>query len=237
VAENRLVQCTVDRLLRTAAVGTRASVGFGRGHEPRIPCTHRGRFHYVAPTGRNRSRSSIAELLGVALVAWGGAQMILGTLAAQLFAARTAFLFSLTGALLLLGGIRLVKTVGFPLILLAFMFPIPAILYARITLPLQLLASSVAESMLSVLSIPVVRDGNILELASQKLSSPARAACPQVEAGLIDEVEQFCGIWSADASEDGTTSHAVLANNAAALLLIASEGSGIRKNPGEVGAN
>jgi len=107
---------------------------------------------------------------GLALAAWGGVQMILGTLAAQLFAARTAFLFSLTGAVLFLGGTRLLKIVAFPLLLLAFMFPIPAILYAHITLPLQLLASSVAEWILSALRIPVLRDGNILELASQKLS-------------------------------------------------------------------
>lgn len=107
---------------------------------------------------------------GLALVAWGGMQMILGTLAAQLFAARTAFLVSLTGVVLFLGGTRLVKIVAFPLGLLVFMFPIPAILYAHITLPLQLFASTVAEWILSSLGVPVLRDGNILELASQKLS-------------------------------------------------------------------
>jgi len=107
---------------------------------------------------------------GLALAAWGGVQMILGALAAQSFAARTAFLVSLTGAVLFIGGARILKIVAFPLFLLAFMFPIPAILYARITLPLQLFASSVAEWILSALGIPVLRDGNILELASQKLS-------------------------------------------------------------------
>jgi exosortase len=51
-----------------------------------------------------------------------------------------------------------------------FLFPIPAIVYARITLPLQSFASSVAETMLSWAGIPVLRDGNVLELASQRLS-------------------------------------------------------------------
>lgn len=50
------------------------------------------------------------------------------------------------------------------------MIPIPAIIYNRITFPLQLFASSVAETILMVVGIPVLRDGNILELASQKLS-------------------------------------------------------------------
>jgi exosortase len=50
------------------------------------------------------------------------------------------------------------------------MFPLPAIIYARITLPLQLFASQVAETILGWIGIPVLRDGNVLELASQKLS-------------------------------------------------------------------
>ncbi len=49
------------------------------------------------------------------------------------------------------------------------MFPLPAIVYARITLPLQIFASRVAEAVLSLLNIPVLRDGNVLEIASQRL--------------------------------------------------------------------
>jgi exosortase len=50
------------------------------------------------------------------------------------------------------------------------MIPIPGIIYNQITFPLQLFASQVAALALEVLGIPVLRDGNILELASQKLS-------------------------------------------------------------------
>jgi exosortase len=56
------------------------------------------------------------------------------------------------------------------LFLLTFMFPIPAIVYARITLALQLFASSIAETILNAFGVPVRRDGNVLEPASQKLS-------------------------------------------------------------------
>jgi exosortase len=107
---------------------------------------------------------------GLMLVAWGAAQALLGTLAAQVFITRTAFLVSLTGVVLLLGGTKVLKALAFPLFLLVFLFPIPAILYARITLPLQLFASSIAETMLNWAGIPVLRDGNVLELASQRLS-------------------------------------------------------------------
>jgi exosortase len=108
---------------------------------------------------------------GLVLVVLGAAQMMLGTLGAQIFIARTAFLVSLIGVLLFLGGTRTLKILAFPLFLLCFMFPLPAIVYARITLPLQLFASRVAEIVLNNLfGIPVLRDGNVLELASQKLS-------------------------------------------------------------------
>ena len=107
---------------------------------------------------------------GLMLAAWGGVQMVLGTLAAQVFIAETAFLASLAGAVLFLGGARIWKILAFPLFLLAFMFPIPAIVYAHVTLPLQLFASSLAETILNALGVPVLRDGNVLELASQRLS-------------------------------------------------------------------
>ena len=49
------------------------------------------------------------------------------------------------------------------------MIPFPGVVYNQITFPLQLLASRVAEGALGVLGIPVLRDGNVLELANQKL--------------------------------------------------------------------
>jgi exosortase len=107
---------------------------------------------------------------GLLLILWGACQLMLGTLGAELFLARTSFLVSLLGVILYLGGTKLVRALAFPLILLLFMIPIPAIVYSRITLPLQLFASSVAETLLGWMNIPVLRDGNVLELASQKLS-------------------------------------------------------------------
>jgi exosortase len=50
------------------------------------------------------------------------------------------------------------------------MIPLPAIIYNQVTFPLQLLASQIAEQVLTWVGIPVLRDGNILELPSQRLS-------------------------------------------------------------------
>ena len=107
---------------------------------------------------------------GLALVVYGALQVTVATLGAELFLARTAFIISLAGAVLFTCGTRLTKKMAFPLFLLLFMVPIPAIVYTQITFPLQLLASQVAAAALSLIGIPVIREGNILELPSQRLS-------------------------------------------------------------------
>jgi len=107
---------------------------------------------------------------GLVLVLWGGLQVLLATLGAELFMARTGIVLTVIGAVWTLGGTRVLRRLAFPLALLFFMIPIPAILYTRITFPLQLLASRMAENALDLLSIPVLRQGNVLQLPNQTLS-------------------------------------------------------------------
>jgi|SRR5579871_299587 len=107
---------------------------------------------------------------GLAVVLYGTAQLYVATLGAELFLARTAFVITVFGAVWMLGGTLMVRKLFFPLFLLFFMVPIPAVIYNRITFPLQLLASRLAGEALSVLGLPVFREGNILELPDQRLS-------------------------------------------------------------------
>ncbi len=107
---------------------------------------------------------------GLAVVLYGGLQLWIATLGAELFLARTAFVISVIGIVLLLGGTAWVRALAFPLFLLFFMIPIPTVVYNSITFPLQLLASRVSTEALTILQIPVLREGNVLELAEQKLS-------------------------------------------------------------------
>lgn len=104
------------------------------------------------------------------LVVWGFIQMLLGFLGADFFIARTAFLMSLFGVCWTLLGTAIMRKLLFPFFLLLFMIRIPLFIYQQITFPLQLFASSVAEHALNFIGIPVLRDGNILELPSQRLS-------------------------------------------------------------------
>ena len=107
---------------------------------------------------------------GLALVVYGGLQLWIATLGAELFLARTAFVISVIGIVLLLGGKDWVRALAFPLFLLFFMIPIPTVVYNSVTFPLQLLASRISTQVLDLLQIPVLREGNVLELAQQKLS-------------------------------------------------------------------
>ena len=107
---------------------------------------------------------------GLAVVLYAALQLYIATLGAELFLARTAFVISIIGIVLLLGGTAYLRALAFPLFLLFFMVPIPAVIYNSITFPLQLLASKVSTQALDVLQIPVLREGNVMELAEQKLN-------------------------------------------------------------------
>jgi exosortase len=107
---------------------------------------------------------------GILLVLWGGVQLVLATLGAELFTARLSFIITLVGVVWTLGGNTMLKKLAFPLFLLLFMVPIPAVIYSAATFKLQILASKLADDALTLLSIPVLREGNVLELPNQKLS-------------------------------------------------------------------
>jgi exosortase len=107
---------------------------------------------------------------GMVLVAISGVLLLLATLGAELFVARLSFVFTLIGVVWTLGGTLLLRKLAFPLFLLFFMVPIPAVIYNRITFPLQLLASRLADDALTVMQVPVIREGNVLELPNQKLN-------------------------------------------------------------------
>ncbi len=106
---------------------------------------------------------------GLGLVLVGALLLVIATLGAEVFLARLSFVVTLIGMVWMLGGPPFLKKLRFPLFLLLFMMPIPSVIYTRITFPLQLMASRLAENALTAFSIPVLREGNVLELPSQRL--------------------------------------------------------------------
>jgi exosortase len=107
---------------------------------------------------------------GALIALWGMAQSLVGTLGAEMFLARSALIATLVGMVWAGGGTAILKRLLFPLFLLCFMVPIPAVIFNTITFPLQILASQLAELSLELLTVPVLRQGNVLELPSGPLS-------------------------------------------------------------------
>jgi len=107
---------------------------------------------------------------GWALIVSGFLLLMLGTFGAEFALMRGGLLLTIYGAVVAACGLKVFRMLAFPLLLLLFMIRIPQFIYGQITFPLQILASEFAETSLAALGIPVLREGNVLELASQRLN-------------------------------------------------------------------
>jgi exosortase len=107
---------------------------------------------------------------GVALLIWGALQALLGVVAQWVWVSRTAFLISLVGCIVLVFGFRMLRALAYPLSTLILMIAPPTFVFERLTLSLQLLASSLGAACLEGLGYSVLREGNILEMVGIKLS-------------------------------------------------------------------
>jgi exosortase len=86
------------------------------------------------------------------------------------FATRIAFVLSVLGAIIFLRGFATVRVLLYPLLLMLLMIPLPGFVVERITFPLQILASQLAERSLDLLGYSVLREGNILRMPQATLS-------------------------------------------------------------------
>jgi len=106
---------------------------------------------------------------GLLVLALGMCVLIVGRLGAELFLARSSLLLVLAGLIILFLGWNFFRALLFPWAFLLLMIPIPAILFNQITFPLQLLASRLAAGILPLLGVPVLREGNIINIPSMAL--------------------------------------------------------------------
>ncbi len=106
---------------------------------------------------------------GIALVVFSIMVLILGVYGVELFTARISFILLMTGLIATFFGWAMVRELRFPLLVLVLAIPFPAILFNRITFPLQLFASRIASQILPLLGVPVLLEGNVIELPVMKL--------------------------------------------------------------------
>jgi exosortase len=106
---------------------------------------------------------------GLILVVFSIAVLILGVYGVDLFTTRVSFVMLLAGLTWTLFGSAMLRALRFPLLVLVLAIPFPAIVFNRITFPLQLLASRVASDILPLLGVPTLHEGNVIELPIMKL--------------------------------------------------------------------
>jgi len=107
-----------------------------------------------------------------------------GTAGAELFVQRVSLVVMLTGVVIYFWGFRLLRLIAVPLLLLVLAIPIPQIIFNRIAFPLQLFASRCAVAAMSFFSIPVLRQGNVIELMPLGASEPKRLAVVEACSGI-----------------------------------------------------
>jgi len=118
---------------------------------------------------RLRAAASQPTPVGAALIILSLLVYLAGRFGAELFLTRVSLIGVLAGAIAFMWGRGHLRILAFPLVFLLFMIPLPAIVFNRLTLPLQLVASSAGESLIRAFGVPVLRDGNVLQLPTRAL--------------------------------------------------------------------
>lgn len=122
---------------------------------------------------QERSRFALVRVQpswwGLLLLAAGLCILVVGQMGAEIFLARVSLLIVLAGLIVLFLGWGFFRVMLFPWAFLFLMIPIPTIVFNQITFPLQLLASKVASTVLPWMGVPVLREGNVINLPAMAL--------------------------------------------------------------------
>jgi exosortase len=110
-----------------------------------------------------------SSLSGIFIIIFGMMVYMAGNLGAELFLMRTSMIITLAGIIAFSFGTAMLKALVVPLCYLMMMIPIPAIIWNKLAFPLQLFAAGVSSEAISMIGIPVFREGNILHLANTSL--------------------------------------------------------------------
>jgi exosortase len=109
------------------------------------------------------------DLWGFCLVVLACLLLVAGNLAAEFYLSRISSVVLAAGLAWAFWGRGRLHALAFPLILLATMVPLPALIYNAITVPLQLFASAAATAAADVAGVSIYRQGNIIQLANTSL--------------------------------------------------------------------
>jgi len=106
---------------------------------------------------------------GLALVLLGLFVLMIGVFGADLFLSRISFLILVIGMVWMLLGLPMVRETRFVLFVFLLAIPLPVLIMNHITFPLQLLSSQFASALLPLAGVPVLREGNVIQLPAMQL--------------------------------------------------------------------
>ncbi len=115
------------------------------------------------------STPRVPSWTGIFLVAAALFTLLMGVYGAELFFSRISLVLLLAGIVWTLYGVALLREIRFAFFVLCLGIPIPAVVFNQITFPLQLMASKAAGAILPLLGVPVLQQGNVIQLASMQL--------------------------------------------------------------------
>jgi exosortase len=95
--------------------------------------------------------------------------LLTGVFGADLFLSRLSFVLLAAGLVWTLCGRAMLRRTKFVLCVLLLAIPLPTLIFNQITFPLQLLASQMASALLPLAGVPVLRDGNVIQLPAMQL--------------------------------------------------------------------
>ncbi len=106
---------------------------------------------------------------GISLVTFALFLLLTGLFGADLFLSRFSFVLLATGVIWTLIGRQMLGHTKFMLFVLLLAIPLPAVLFNQLTFPLQILASELASALLPLAGVPVLREGNVIQLPAMAL--------------------------------------------------------------------
>ena len=107
--------------------------------------------------------------LGALLILLAMFMHLVGLFSAIFILSQLAFVVTLLGITLAVGGHALLRAAFFPIIFLIFAIPLPYFIDANLSLRLQLISSQLGVLFIRLFGIPVYLDGNVIDLGTYKL--------------------------------------------------------------------